>query len=45
MQKKPRQPKQPQKKQMPVDVKSYFRKGKRVVAHKRHSQGDANHEN
>ena len=41
---KPKQPKKPNapvSKQLPVTVSSYFKNGKMVRGHKRHSAGDA----
>ena len=40
-QKKPKQPNRPNADRRPVDVKSYFKKGKMVKGYKRRKAGDA----
>ena len=39
--KKPKQPNRPNANRLPVDVKSYFKKGKKVKGYKRRKAGDA----
>lgn len=41
VQKKPKPPKRPNANRLPVDVRSYFKKGKMVKGYKRHKAGDA----
>ena len=39
--KTPKGPKRPNSKRLPVNVRTYFKKGKRVKGDKRHKAGDA----
>lgn len=39
--KTPKKPKGPNDKRLPVNVKSYFKKGKRIAGYKRHKAVDA----
>lgn len=39
--KTPKTPKRPNTNRLPVNVKSYFKNGKRIKGYKRHKAGDA----